>query len=144
MEHLIFVYTLLQLPKECHLSLIYSKPSRPNTSVYRNDSIGCNSNLEKPHKLNLTFWKAKPQFLSEFKSADPRLTINKHVSVLPIGTSYWMNYILRSVNVLGFTQKHWATKLHPTWQLMDVVPRLKLSNALTALTSSSVSPSHVV
>ena len=48
--------------------------------MYRNDSTGCNSNLEKPHKLNLTFWKAKPQCLSEFKSADPKLTINKHVS----------------------------------------------------------------
>jgi len=54
-----------------------------------------------------------------------------------------MNYILRSVKVLGFTQKHRATKLRPTWQLTDV-PRLKLLNALTALTSSSVSPRYVV
>jgi hypothetical protein len=112
--------------------------------MYTNDSIGCNSNLEKPHKLNLTFWKAKPQCLSEFKSADPKITINKHVSVLPIGIFYWKNYIIRSVKVLGFTQKDRATKLRPTWQLMDVVPRLKLLNALTALTSSSVSASYVV
>jgi len=56
--------------------------------THRNDSIGCNSNLEKSHKLNLTFWKAKPQWLSEFKSADPKITISKHIGVLPIGTSY--------------------------------------------------------
>jgi len=38
-----------------------------------------------------------------------------------------MNYVHRSV-------KHQAAKLLPTSQMIDVLPRLKLLNALTALT----------
>jgi hypothetical protein len=62
--------------------------------------------------------------------------INKHLGVLPIGTSYWTNYVLSSIKVLGFTQKHQATNLLLTWQLMDILPRLKLLNAVMALTHS--------
>ena len=54
--------------------------------------------------------------------------------MLPTGTSYWVNYVLRSVKVSGFTQKVWAAKLLSAWQLMDVLSSLKLLNALTALT----------
>jgi hypothetical protein len=34
------------------------------------------------------------------------------------------------------TQKHWVAKCLSTWQLMDVLPRLKLLSALMALTHS--------
>jgi len=46
-----------------------------------------------------------------------RLMINKHLGGLPTGTSYWTNYVLSSVKVSGFTEKHWAAKLLSTWQL---------------------------
>ena len=69
--------------------------------LYRNNSIGQNSNFEKPHRLTLTIWKAKPHWLSWFKSADSKLTINEHLGVLPTGTSYWVNYVLKCQN-LGF------------------------------------------
>jgi len=62
--------------------------------------------------------------------------LNEHLGVLLNGTAYWMNYVLKSVKVSGFTQKHRAAKLQPTWQLMDVLPRQKFLNAFTALTHS--------
>jgi hypothetical protein len=45
-----------------------------------------------------------------------------------------MNYDLKSDKVSGFAQSNQAAKLLPTSQLMDVLPRLKLLNALTSLT----------
>jgi hypothetical protein len=54
--------------------------------------------------------------------------------MLPTDFSDWMNNILKSVKVSGFTQKCRAAKRMPTWQLMDVLSWLKLLNALTALT----------
>jgi hypothetical protein len=42
------------------------------------------------------------------------------------------------------TQKHEAAKLLPTWQLMVVLPRLKLLNALPAPTHSCSFPSSVI
>ena len=41
---------------------------------------------------------------------------------------------------LGFTEEHCAAKLHPIWQLMDVLPRLKLLNSWTVLTCSCCFP----
>ena len=60
--------------------------------------------------------------------------INKHLGVLPTGTLYWTNYALSSVKVSDFTQKHGVEKLLPTWQLMDILPKLKLLNVVMALT----------
>ena len=53
--------------------------------VYLNDPIGQNSNLEKPHRPNFNFWRAKPHWLIQFKSVYPKLTIKKHLDVLPTG-----------------------------------------------------------
>jgi hypothetical protein len=39
---------------------------------------------------------------------------------------------------LGFHSEHQAAKLLSTWQLMDFLPRLKLLNALTAVTPPAV------
>jgi len=63
-------------------------------------------------------------------------TLKGHLGGLPTGTSYWMNYVLKSFKVLGFTQKHRAAKQLPTWQVMDVLPKQKVLNVLTALTHS--------
>jgi len=67
-------------------------------------------------------------------SVDPKFTINEYLGVLPTGTFYWMNYVLKTIKCLGFHSEHRAEKFLPTWQLMDVLHRLKLLNALTALT----------
>jgi len=45
-----------------------------------------------------------------------------------------MNHVLNNDKVSGFTQKHQVAKLLPTWQLMDVLPRLKFLNAIMAFT----------
>ena len=52
--------------------------------------------------------------------------------VLPTGAYYGMNCVLNSFKVSGFTQKHRNAKLL-TWQLMDILPSLKLLNAVTTL-----------
>jgi len=49
--------------------------------------------------------------------------------------SCWINYVFKSVKVSSFSQKHRAANL-PTWQMMAVLPRKKVLNALTALTDS--------
>jgi len=67
-------------------------------------------------------------------SVDSKLTIKERLGVLPTGTSYWMNYVLKSVKCLRFHSEHRAAKFLPTWQLMDALPRLKLLNVLTAFT----------
>ena len=41
----------------------------------------------------------------------PKLTIKELFGVSSTGTSYSVNYVLKSVKVLGFTQKHQAAKL---------------------------------
>jgi hypothetical protein len=73
-----------------------------------------------------------------------KLTVNERFWVSPIGTYHSVNYVHKSVTALGFTQKHRATKLPSTWQLMDVLSRLMLLNALTALILFAVSPSYVI
>jgi len=45
-----------------------------------------------------------------------------------------MNHVLNNNKVLCFTQKHSVAKLLPTRQLMNVLPRLKFLNAITAST----------
>ena len=54
--------------------------------MYWYESIGRNTNLEKPHKRNSTFWKVKPYI---------KITLNEHLCLLSTGTSYWMNYGLK-------------------------------------------------
>ena len=41
--------------------------------------------------------------------------------MLPTGISYLKNYVLKSVKVPVFTQKHRA-KLASAWQVMDALP----------------------
>jgi hypothetical protein len=43
------------------LHLLHHPNQKP--LMYWNDSISRNSNLEKPHRPNLTFWKARPHWL---------------------------------------------------------------------------------
>jgi len=47
-----------------------------------------------------------------------------------------MNHVLNNDKVSCFTQKHSGAKRLPTRQLMDVLPRLKFINAITAFTHS--------
>jgi hypothetical protein len=51
-----------------------------------------------------------------------------------------MNYVHRRVKVWGYTEKHRAAKLLPTWHLIDFLSSLKLLNALTAFTHSCCFP----
>ena len=61
------------------------------------------------------------------------ITLNEYFGVLPTGTSYPMNYVLKFVQVSGFIKKGRAAKLLSTRQLMDVLSRLILLNTLIAL-----------
>jgi len=106
------------------------------TPMYRNDSIGRNSSLERNNRPNLWFLENQISLVALLQVSRLNLTINEHLGVLPTGTFYWVNCFLRCVKVLGFTLKHQAAKLLPTWQLMVVLPKHKLSNVLTALTHS--------
>jgi hypothetical protein len=49
-----------------------------------------------------------------------------------------MNHVLNNDKVSCFTQKHSVAKLLPIGQLMNVLPRLKFLNAITALTPLTV------
>jgi len=51
-----------------------------------------------------------------------------------------MNYVVKSVKVSGFTKEHPAAELRATGQLMDVLSRLMLLNALAALIPSRCLP----
>ena len=61
MEHPNFPFVLLQLPKQnfliTNLALRHNFQSQVTLLVHQNDSIGSVSNVEKPHRLNSTFWK---------------------------------------------------------------------------------------
>jgi len=57
--------------------------------------------------------------------------LNEHVVVLPTGTIYWMNHVLKNDKVSFCTQKHSVTKLLPNIHLIDVLSRLKSLNAIT-------------
>lgn len=50
------------------------------------------------------FCKAKPDWLRQ----DPKLIIDLYFLMLPTGISYLKNYVLKSVKVPVFTQKHRA------------------------------------
>ena len=63
-----------------------------------------------------------------FKSPDPNS--RKRTCVC----CYRMNHVLNTKNVSFFIQKHSVAKLLPTRQLTNVLPRLKLLNAITAFT----------
>ena len=118
-EQPIFVYVLLQLPKRSPLlarMLLHFTVLCTNTillaemQIYRNPK----GRIQLFGKLNL-------------------ITLNEHFEVLPNGTSYPMNYVLKYVQVSGVIKKGRAAKLLSTRQLMDVLSRIMLLNDLIAL-----------
>ena len=75
--------------------------------------------------------------MRQFKSVDPKLTINEHLGVLPTGTSYRMNYVLSSVKASDFTQN---SELQNSYSLTAdrCSVQAQALNALTALTPTAV------
>ena len=114
------------------------------TPMYRNDSIDRNSSLQRNKRPNLSFLENQISLVALLQVSRLNLTINDLLGVLPTGTFYWVNCVLRCVKVLRFTQKHQAAKHLPTWQLMEVLPKHKLPNALTAPTHSCIFRSNFI
>jgi hypothetical protein len=64
------------LKTKCLLTCIfYTIQTKYPPHTHWNFPTGWNSNLEKPHKLNLTFWKDQTSLVEQITSANPKLTI---------------------------------------------------------------------
>ena len=102
-EHPNFVSVLLPPLKRGPLlaRILLHFPSQILLPMHQNDSIGRNWNFEKLHWPNSTFWTAKLDWLRSPQTYDKRTFF----WMSPTGTFYSVNYVLKSVKVLGFTQK---------------------------------------
>ena len=76
-----------------------------------------------------------------FKSVDPKLTLNEHFWGSLTGTpTEWITSSKWQKSRILLRKKKPSCKTPTTWQLMDLLSRLKLLNALTALTPPAVFP----
>jgi hypothetical protein len=113
--------------------LVASSPFQPIPPYVQNDSVGCISNLEKPHRLIFSL-ETQISLAALIQISRPQTYNNWIFKVLPTGTVYWRNHVLCNDKVSDFTRKHRVAELLPPWQLMDALPRLHFLNAITAFT----------
>jgi hypothetical protein len=120
------------------LACLYFVVKTTYPPLYGNDSIGRNSNLEKSHKPNLIFLERQISLAGLIQVSRPQTYAKRNF----IGVAHW-HFLLnelcpRKRQSLGFHSEHRATILLPTWQLMDVLPKLQHLNALAASTPAAV------
>jgi hypothetical protein len=131
-----FVYTVFQLPTRSVFACIFYTIQTKYPLMYWKDSINLYSNLEKFHMPNLTLLESQISLVALIQVNRPQ-TYDKRTFRSFAHWHFLLNELRpQKCKVSGITQKHRAAKLLPAGQLKDVLLRLKLVKALTAITQT--------
>jgi hypothetical protein len=99
------VYALLQLPKQSAISRLQLLHHPIQIPPYvQKLYYWPKFKFRETQEAAFNFFESQTSLVELIQVSRPQLTINEHLGLLPTGTSYSMNYVLRSVKVLGFTE----------------------------------------